>query len=236
MNLQKEFDFLKLMVARFHEQEKINSLELDIVLLRIKEIYEYLLRIKLINEVRITEMLAATAPSAQEISNPQQTCTVPVVADINTSTATEVSISERVVVNPENITAEEEPIPAHEKKKQSANPVKPAILAEKIGPGDFLPMNETMVQQKTHNDLSSKLQTSPLSSITSGIGLNDKFLYVRELFKNDNILYNKSLQHLDALNSLKEALDFIDQHFDWDKKNETTQNFINLIYRKYRRD
>ena len=181
--LQKELDFLKLLVSRFHEQEKVNDLELDVALLKMQGIYDQLLRIKFTPE-------------------PEQT-------------------------------VQQEPIPVPEEKKPQADVVKPVILAEKISPPDVQPINETPVQQKTGGDLSNKWQTAPLSSIVSGIGLNDKFLYIRELFDGDSDLYNNTIRRLDAVKSLEEALAFIREHFDWNEKNETVQNLMSLVHRRH---
>ena len=69
--------------------------------------------------------------------------------------------------------------------------------------------------------------------MASGIGLNDKFLYIRELFKGDNALYNNTIQYLDTTDSLQDALDYIQRHFDWDEKNETSQHFISLVHSRH---
>ena len=213
--LQKELDFLKLLVSRFHEQEKINGLELDVALQKTQDVYEQLLRIKLV-------------PEGTDVKKKPEPEPVAVKVEIS-----EVSAPKNILVEQENKIIEEkiiQEIPVRDEKEQQA---KSAILAEKISPSDFHPINETLAQKKTGNDLSSKLQTAPLSSISSGIGLNDKFLFIRELFKGDNVLYNTTIQHLDTADSLANALDFIRLHFDWNEKDENTQKFINLIHRRH---
>jgi hypothetical protein len=221
--LQKELDFLKLLVTRFHEQEKVNELELDIALLKTQEIYEQLLRIKSIPEVGTSERKVAPIPAE-----------VPPIV-----------VSEKRIPEPEpqpeplqKEPPKPQPVPlVREEKRQpvttAAEPAKAGILAEKIGPIDFHPINETLAQQKPGSDLSSKLQTAPLRSIVEGIGLNDKFLYIRELFKGDSALYNNTVRHLDTVESLGDAMDFIHRHFDWSKKDETVQKFINLVQRRH---
>ena len=212
--LQKELDFLKLLVSRFHEQEKINGLELDVALQKTQEVYEQLLRIKLVPED--TNDKKKTEPEPK-----------PVAVKVEIP---EVSAPKNIMVEQEKKIAKDEPVPVREEKKQQD---KSAILAEKISPSNFHPINEALAQKKTGGDLSSKLQTAPLSSISSGIGLNDRFLFIRELFKDDNALYNNTIQHLDAADSLANALDFIHLHFDWDENNETTQKFFNLLHRRH---
>ncbi len=262
--LQKELDFLKLLVTRFHDQEKVNGLELDIALQKTQEIYEQLLRIKSIPENGTSEKKTApisakppevAAPEKQpepvhqseptkELSKLESVHIAPIpkpeLVDIEmeVSAPAGVPMLEKVVVAKEKPVVKEEPAsPVHEEKKQwatpVAEPVKSGILAEKIGPTDFHPINETLAQQKPGSDLSSKLQTAPLSSIVEGIGLNDKFLYIRELFKGDSALYSNTIRHIDTAESLGDAMDFIHRHFDWNKKDETVQKFINLVQRRH---
>ena len=234
--LQKELDFLKLLVARFHEQEKVNELELDVALSKTQEIYEQLLRIKVIPE--------AEADKKKEMS-PQAVTPTLVVAEKKennpepvTQKAEKVFIPENIVItNEEKISKEKSASDGEEKEQQAiTEPAKAGILAEKISPSDFHPINETLAQKMQGNDLSSKLQATPLSTIGAGIGLNDQFLYIRELFKGDNALYYDTLRHLDTAESLDDAMNFIHRNFDWDKKNETTQKFITLIYRRHKKD
>ena len=260
--LQKELDFLKLLVARFHEQEKVNGLEVDIALRKTQEVYEQLLRMKsefegdekiisdkttdnmpiAVNEKKITEPVRQPEPPKEPF--------IPVVEEpipklepkkepsirINEepkyeSVAVETLAPEKIVLAAEEKLLEEPTPPVREEKKQPSEPVKTGILAEKISPSDFHPINETLAQKT--GDLSSKLQTAPLSSIVAGIGLNDKFLYIRELFKGDNALYSNTIRHLDTAESLGDAMDFINHHFDWNKKDETTQKFMNLVHRRH---
>jgi len=209
--LQKELDFLKLLVSRFHEQEKVNNLELDVALLKTQEIYDQLLRIKFTPENVVNEI---------RIAPPE-----PVITPANIAVEKEPTKPEQPKREPEKVK-----VSIGEEKKQ---PAKPEILAEKISPSDFHPINESLAQRKTGGDLSNKWQTAPLASIVAGIGLNDKFLYIRELFHGDNALYSNAIKYLDTTDSLEDAMNFILQNFDWDEKEQTTQNFLNLVYRRH---
>ena len=229
--LQKELDFLKLLVTRFHDQEKINGLELDVALSKTQDIYDQLLRIKLLPEAEASVFTVVEKP----IISPPQRPDPPKKEQPQKPQTADIVVPEKAPVVKEEKIAKKETVAVSEEKKQPpvAEPAKTSILAEKISPSDFQPINETLAQQKVGNDLSSKLQTAPLSSMVAGIGLNDKFLYIRELFKGDNVLYSNTIRLLDTAESLEDALDFIHRHFDWDEKNDTTQKFINLVYRRH---
>ena len=190
--LQKELDFLKLLVSRFHEQEQVNDLELGVAMQKTQDIYEHFLKMKLLPNAVTSEM--PTVPQAP----PHRT---------------------------ENV---DRPVSVEQDEKN-----KQSILAEKLSPTEFHPINETLAQQKAVNDLSKKLQSKPLASIFSGIGLNDKFLFIRELFNGDSDSYNNTVKQLDAAGSLEEAMTFIQTHFDWDENNENVQNFLSLVHRRH---
>ena len=63
--------------------------------------------------------------------------------------------------------------------------------------------------------------------------MNDKYLFIRELFKNDRDLYDGALKYLDSVDSFEEALAFVERHFKWDENSETTQKFVNLLHRRH---
>jgi hypothetical protein len=226
--LQKELDFLKLLVSRFHEQEKVNGLELDVALQKTQEVYEQLLRIKLIPA-------SVDIPTPIEVPAPKKNIAGQETKLTNEEPKPEIQQPQNPInealnkAKPVTLTAAEPPTKLNSKQDTA----KSGILADKLGSTDFHPINETLAQQKTGNNLSSKLQTATLSSISSGIGLNDKFLFIRELFKSDNVLFNNTIKYLDTAESLEEALDFINRQYDWDEKNETTQKFIHLIHRRH---
>ena len=215
--LQKELDFLKLLVSRFHEQENVNVLELDVALQKTQDVYEQLLRIKLIPE---TEASLSSMDDKTKTSPVQPPPVPPKKVPPPRPQPIERAAPEKTVV-------------VQEVKKPQTEQAKSEILADKLSPSDFHPINETLAQQKTNSDLSSKLQTAPLNSISSGIGLNDKFLFIRELFKSDSVLFNNIIKHLDTASSLEEALELINSKFKWDENNETAKKFIHLIHRRH---
>lgn len=241
--LQKELDFLKLLITRFREREKIAGLELDIALLKTQEIYEHLLKLRLTSAVEPHKAedsvpeIVKEKPVAEE--KPKQTASAK-KKDHSVSEPEPPEIRETKIPEPIDEEVKKQSVPVAEEEK--SKPVKtepkpkktdPEILAEKIRPAAYQPINETLAQQKTTIDLAGKMQTAPLESIASGIGLNDRFLYIRELFRGDSGLYNDTVRQLDSATSLNDAMDFIGRHFDWDKKNDATKKFIHLIHRRH---
>ena len=60
----------------------------------------------------------------------------------------------------------------------------------------------------TSTDISyaEKLQQKPITDLVKSIGLNEKFLFIKELFKNNSDDYNEAIQLLNSFNSITQAL------------------------------
>lgn len=101
------------------------------------------------------------------------------------------------------------------------------ILAEKFVAGKSI---NDLLQEKSKDD--SKLPTMPLSSLSSGIGTNERFLFTRELFNGDMESFIETIHTLDGMHSIQEATGFLRENFSWDK-NETSLRFIELIKRRF---
>jgi len=236
--LHKELDFLKSMVSHFHDREQVNDLELAIALQKTQEIYEHFLKIKLLPKTvantvyeKPIKPVATTVVEEEKVTNFEQVVIEqPVVTVPQPKKVTPVKKEDKIQPKPQP-----QPQPIHQPQpvQVSEEKKKASILAEKISPSESQHINETLAQQKTGSDLSSKLQTAPLTSIASGIGLNDKFLYIRELFKGESDLYNSVIKYLDTAESLEEALEFIQKNFEWNEKNETAQKFVGLLHRRH---
>lgn len=71
-----------------------------------------------------------------------------------------------------------------------------------------------------------------ISDIKQAISLGDRFLFQRELFKNNGEAYYKALQDLNALSSLEEAEAYIAK-FGWNTESNAYQLFHNLLKRRW---
>ena len=85
------------------------------------------------------------------------------------------------------------------------------------------------------NKLENVLSNRPVKSIQSAIGINDRFQYIRELFEGKADEFVKTVEELDRMSDLKEAVQFLQGNYKW-KKNETSLKFVNLIKRRFLND
>ncbi len=85
--------------------------------------------------------------------------------------------------------------------------------------------------------MTEQLSAKPISDIKLAITLNDKLLYVKDLFNGYNLAYSEAIEILNRFNTLEEAMRFLKTNYvtknNWDGKPETTGKFYALLKRRY---
>lgn len=104
---------------------------------------------------------------------------------------------------------------------------------------DFeLSTGETLGEKMMGEDhsLAAKLQQNPVRDLKSGIGINDKFLFVNELFGGSMEKYNKSIDNLNDLKTLNGAMIYLNElkiELQWNSSNEAYQKLKDLVSHKF---
>ena len=86
------------------------------------------------------------------------------------------------------------------------------------------------------NTLAAKLQQAPVRDLKSAIGINDKFLFVNELFGGSMEKYNKSIDNLNDLKTLNGAMIYLNElkiELQWNSSNEAYQKLKDLVSHKF---
>jgi hypothetical protein len=63
--------------------------------------------------------------------------------------------------------------------------------------------------------------------------LGDRFLFQRELFAGNGEQMQKTLEELNGLHTLSEAMTYIQEHFDWDMESTAASLFVNVLKRRF---
>ena len=72
-----------------------------------------------------------------------------------------------------------------------------------------------------------------VEDIRQAISLGDRFLFQRELFAGNGELMQKTLDEINTLSSLGEAMGYVRDNFDWDKDSTAVQLFENVLKRRF---
>jgi hypothetical protein len=97
-------------------------------------------------------------------------------------------------------------------------------------------LNEKIVDDKEDKSIAAKMQKEQITDIKLAIGLNEKFLFINELFDGDMQVYNDSIEKINSQPSLKDAVIFLNQlksRFEWEETDETYIKLQNLVERKF---
>ena len=232
----EELDKTKQFVVKFLDTGAISDIERDIVLSKLRSMYEFIKDIKDVevditvskNKPIISDDIAEVSATNESESITVEFDDVPLKEIIAKDEVNTMIQSEEVAISIEK----EEVIQVQTKIRPNPNPIgKKEILAEKFQSQSFL--NEALSQFQNVQDLSKKLQNQPLKDIFSAINLNDKFLFIKELFTNDSALYQSTIEKLNNAGNFNDAVRYLDGNFLWDFNDPMVQRFLELVRRRF---
>ena len=109
---------------------------------------------------------------------------------------------------------------------------------EKDDMGFEISSNETLGESMIDDDnsLNARFQHAPVGDLKKAIGLNDKFLFVNELFGGSMKKYNKSIDNLNDLKTLNGAMIYLNElkvELQWNSSNEAYKKLWALVAQKF---
>ena len=136
------------------------------------------------------------------------------------------------VVN--DVIPEPAPIPAPAPTPTPVAKVEDKVVEADVAPqrlGDVFARNVTTLADKMAEEQPTAA-FNRIPEIRKAIGLNDKFLMIRDLFGGDVNLYEDTITHLDQFTDLDECMIFIVENFRWNPDSEGAKLLVSLIERK----
>ncbi len=106
------------------------------------------------------------------------------------------------------------------------------IVAEKTVVGESFQKERSLNDSIGENKLESKVSSSPITSLRAAIGLNDRFIFIREIFDNNSDKYNKIIENLDKMEHIQEAVEYLKANLSM-QKNEASLKFVDLLKRRF---
>ena len=117
----------------------------------------------------------------------------------------------------------------------------PAVIVSKsteinqqVSP-DEASLNDIHKTAKT--ELADRLQDSPVKDLKKAIGINDRYLYINELFNGNEAMFERTLKTLNSFSILPEAEYWIQRELKlkmgWKDENPQVQQFIQLVKRRF---
>lgn len=96
-------------------------------------------------------------------------------------------------------------------------------------------LNEKLKEEKI--EVAHALQGAPIRDLKKAIGINDRFLFVNELFRGDENMYERSIKTINSFSIYAEAQYWIQRELkvklSWPDTSETVKLFDQLIRRRF---
>ncbi len=93
------------------------------------------------------------------------------------------------------------------------------------------------MHKTTKIELADRLQDAPVKDLKKAIGINDRYLYINELFNGNEAMFERTLKTLNSFSILPEAEYWIQRELKvkmgWKEENPLVQQFIQLVKRRF---
>jgi hypothetical protein len=152
----------------------------------------------------------------------------------NAETLLQISVHNKphIVFEPE----EDIPTLTHQQEyKTGAEKQEPAKEINESAANNHASINEKLKQSKI--DLGDTLTEVPIRDLRKAIGVNDRFLFINELFRGDEVAYERSIKTINSFSIFAEAEYWIQRELKvkngWDNGNEMVAQFYQLVKRRF---
>ncbi len=213
----KDIQDIEKLVSNFKNYSRIPNIELDLALSRLRNVYDLLLMFKSDND---------DAKDASHSHKPTP------------NTLAETTAKDKPDGFPDTLSVQAEnvkPVTERVRKDTSTPPPvaaeRPIVKKKTVEEKKFI--NEKLGEQTIKKDVSSKLQGPAIKTIAGSLGINDKFLFIRELFGGNADTFRLTMNELDEVHNFNEAYSLLMDRFHWDMDSEPVQMLLNLIRRKF---
>jgi len=230
--LTKDIQDIEKLVGNLQNSGPNSSIELDLALSKLRNVYEVLTMIKTDRLREMISDLPEVEKKQEEDMQEQQTKNVSPVPDtLAESEAAEPEVPASGSVETRESAQEtgaDEAVPAAE--PASGNSKEQGILAEKFAAESSI--NENLAGQRKGED-DKRLMGQPIDSIHRNIGINDRFMIIRELFKGDANGFRELLEQLDEAGNFQKANEVLKNRFPESGEHEGIEILEGLIKRRF---
>lgn len=107
-----------------------------------------------------------------------------------------------------------------------SQPAEPQRVADVLGSG------RKVLGDVSQNEIMPTPPMSKISDLRKAIGINDKFIMLRDLFGGNEAQYNATIDALNSFTSLDDCMIYIVENFAWNPDSEGAKLIVSLIERK----
>ena len=110
---------------------------------------------------------------------------------------------------------------------------KPSTLADRFQQ-NTPSVNDVLAGLEKKANLASRFNSRPITNLRKAIKINDRIRFVNELFERDSIQYEQTIDMIEQSANINEALSNIFSNHNWNQEDETTVDFLELVYQRFK--
>ncbi len=246
-------------------ENSIPQIELDIVLENIRKLYNNYFFLNKVNYKNIEEIVFKPSQIDNNVDLNSENSTLIIeketkIDTLNSNiniTQNSNKIIEQIEINNESLSLQTTPqytppiveqeifeeISINEKKSTDNKPIElnvfsntePKTIADKFKT-ESTTIHDSIKTNNQGKSVVSKLQNSTVNDLVRAIGINDKFLFIRELFNNKYHEYSDNINKLNSFDNFDEAFTFLDtlkNKYSWNDESDACLKISDLVRRRY---
>jgi hypothetical protein len=97
-------------------------------------------------------------------------------------------------------------------------------------------LNEKLGNLRDDKDVTDYLKSKPLANLSQAIGVNDRFLFIREIFNGNSESYSQAIIKIDEAKDLSAAKDLMQSYAGDKVETEAGKQLLDLVKRKFPAD
>lgn len=116
-------------------------------------------------------------------------------------------------------------------------PVPPAAETPVVQPVRVQSLNDMISSQKAKQGASSQYKQPAITDLKSGVNLNDKLLFIKDLFNGYSLAYSEAMEILNRFETFESADNFLRSNYaaknNWAAKQATVDKFYEVLRRRF---
>ena len=243
--LQHQLDELQTLLVKFDQNRPIHTIDVDIFMSKIRNLYEetgLLFNIDSKSDVPAPEP-APSIPRPQAVHPPpvKKITAPPPIQTPKTPVQAPAPPVQRPPTSQAQFIIPQTPKPTththtHTPKPTSPTPTPTHTPTPNPTLGDHLKASGSAVNEiygKAKGSTKTTSNPQPVTDILVAIGLNDRFMYTRELFNNDSGMFKSTITVLNNLPNFDAAQEYLKKTFNWKDEDANAEQFVQIVRRRY---
>lgn len=140
-------------------------------------------------------------------------------------------------ITPVSTVSEVIPLPPQETVVETKEPEIVVQVQEPVTATHKATINELISSQVASTTMASRFNQNSVSDLKAIISLNDKLLFIKDLFNGYSLAYSEAIELVNRYDSFESADNFLKHNYavknKWESKPETVEKFYELLNRRF---